>query len=204
MQRGRCHLKPLPRKRFKVNKKNSSHRLRVTFPDDRWCGNIKDPDNHGARSIPANNPSILSVISSLGDPEAPDAGIWEDGPTLILFSYWALSPDSKHLPCSLCPCVAHTCWAALPHLPLETTPKPVGPCTVHLPCDRHPCCVQAVDPRSPSPFQWLSTKEVKLLCTENNRFFGEVKSNSRDWILWRKKHHLRSYFSLLSKSFSYF
>lgn len=165
MQRGKCHLKPLPKKRFKINK-NSSHRFRVTFPDDRWCGDIKDPDNHGARSIPANSPRILSVISSLGDPKAPDAGIWEDGPTLIFFSHWAFSPDSKHLPHPLCPCVAHTCWAALPQLPLERTPEPLGPCTVHLPW--HPHCVQAFDPTSLNPFQWLPTKEAKLLCTENN------------------------------------
>lgn len=99
-------------------------------------------------------------------------GFWEDGPTLTFFSYWAFSPDSKYLPWSRCPCAARACWAALPHLPLETTLGPPGPCMVHLPCDRHPHCVQAVDPRSPSPFQWLSTKELKLLCTESNLLEG--------------------------------
>lgn len=152
MQRRRCHHKRLPRKRCKINK-NSSHRFRVTLPDARWCGHTKDPDNHGARSIPANRLNILSVISSLDDLKAPDAGFWEDGPTLTFLSYWAFSPDSKHLLYSLCPCEAHACWAALPHLPLETSPEPPGPCMVHLPCDRHPHSAQAVDSRSPSPFQ---------------------------------------------------
>lgn len=90
MQRGRCHLKS--RKKCKINKKNSPHRLRVILPAGRWCGDIKDPHNHGARSIPDNNPSILSCHFQPGWPQS--SWCWDFG---MMDPPWSFSPTGFYL-----------------------------------------------------------------------------------------------------------
>lgn len=129
---------------------------------------IQDPDNHRARSIPAKIQVTCLPFPAWMTPKLLMLEFWEDGPTLIIFSYWAFSPDSKHLHVH-CVHVQPTPPELL--CPISFLRQPQNPWALAwLLCpvtDTH-TCAQAVDSRSSSSFQWLSTKEVKLLCTKNS------------------------------------